>query len=342
MSYRSLTPKAPELVVSSIGLGCGSLGSFYGAVDEQEGISLVKYCIKSGINFIDTAPWYGQGQSENIVGKALKEIPRQAYFLATKVGRYENDILKMFDFSYKKTIESVNTSLERLGVDYIDVIQIHDCEFAESYDILIKETLPALKTFVDSGKCRYIGLTGYPLKMFEEVLDLIQDQFNIISVLSYCRFTLFDKTLLTNLDFYSSRKIGVINAAPIAMGILSSQGPPHWHPANQKLKEICADAAKYCDSKNVSIAKLAVWFSTHTPEITITLVSSPSAKLMGENVETAVTQELSQVEKETLAYVEETFFKDLKPELTDWSEVDHARYKEKLQKARDEKENQQK
>lgn len=249
LTYSLLTPKMPHMLVSNIGLGCGSLGSLYGAVDEEEGIKIVQYAIKAGVNFVDTAPWYGQGQSETIVGKGLKGIPRQAYYLATKVGRYELDYLKMFDFSYKKTIESVNTSLERLGVDYIDIIQIHDCEFASSYDILIKETLPALQTFVDSGKCKYIGITGYPLKMFEDVIKLNNSKFNLVSILSYCHYTLYDKSLLSKLDFFDSHQIGVINAAPIAMGLLSPDGPPQWHSASPKLKKKCQEASEFCKKK---------------------------------------------------------------------------------------------
>ena len=84
----------------------------------------------------------------------MKEVPRKAYYIATKVGRYELDILKMFDFSAQKTIESVDKSLRLLGLDYVDVIQVHDIEFAENIDQVLTETLPTLSRIVSQGKAR--------------------------------------------------------------------------------------------------------------------------------------------------------------------------------------------
>lgn len=93
-------------------------------IDEKEAIATIRQALKSGINYLDTAPFYGQGKSEEIYGKALKDIPREAYYIATKVGRYELEPEKMFDFSAKKTRESVEKSLKLLGLDYVDVIQV--------------------------------------------------------------------------------------------------------------------------------------------------------------------------------------------------------------------------
>lgn len=90
------------------------------------GIRAVQNAIRSGVNYIDTAPYYGQGKSEKIIGKALKGIPREAYYISTKVGRYEMDIAKQFDFSPKKTRESFQKSLEYLGLDYVDIIQVRE------------------------------------------------------------------------------------------------------------------------------------------------------------------------------------------------------------------------
>lgn len=97
---------------------------FYSSFDENEAIKTVHEAIKNGINFIDTAPWYGQRKSEEILGRALKDVPRKAYYIATKIGRYEVDVENMFDFSAKKTRESVEKSLELLGIETIDVIQV--------------------------------------------------------------------------------------------------------------------------------------------------------------------------------------------------------------------------
>lgn len=90
----------------------------------EEAIATVHKAIKSGINYIDTAPFYGQGRSEEVLGMALKGIPRSAYYIATKVARYENNYEGMFNHSAKKTRESVEKSLKLLGLDYVDVIQV--------------------------------------------------------------------------------------------------------------------------------------------------------------------------------------------------------------------------
>lgn len=97
---------------------------FYSSVNEPEGIKTVQEAIRKGINYIDTSPWYGQRKSEEILGKALKDVPRKAYYIGTKIGRYEKDVENMFDFSSKKTRESVEESLQLLGIQTIDVIQV--------------------------------------------------------------------------------------------------------------------------------------------------------------------------------------------------------------------------
>ena len=128
--------------------------------DKQESIDTVVYAIKHGINLIDTAPWYGHGKAETVLGEALKQIPREAYILNTKVGRYLPEPEEMFDFSSERVTKSVDESLARLGVDYIDVIQVHDPEFAPFTQIIVEETLPALVELQKQGKVKMIGMTG--------------------------------------------------------------------------------------------------------------------------------------------------------------------------------------
>lgn len=93
---------------------------------------MIHKAIKSGINYIDTAPYYGQGRAEEVLGMALKTVPRKAYYIATKVGRYEKDLVNRFDFSAKRTRESVEKSLKLLGIEYVDIIQV-----SHSYMIML-------------------------------------------------------------------------------------------------------------------------------------------------------------------------------------------------------------
>ncbi|KAL8622647.1 hypothetical protein ACOMHN_009281 [Nucella lapillus] len=121
MLYRPLG--ATGLHVSILSLGASSQGSVFRQTDDSESAQVVREALKSGINYIDTAPWYGHGKSETVLGKALQDIPRSCYYIATKVGRYEPEVDKMFDFSAQRTLSSIDESLARLGLDYIDVIQ---------------------------------------------------------------------------------------------------------------------------------------------------------------------------------------------------------------------------
>lgn len=92
--------------------------------EEKDAIETIRQALRSGLNYIDTAPYYGQGRSEKVIGKALEGVPREAYYIATKVARYEVPPKKQFDFSYEKTLESVDVSLKYLGLDYVDLIQV--------------------------------------------------------------------------------------------------------------------------------------------------------------------------------------------------------------------------
>lgn len=148
--------------------------------DEDEAIRAIHHAIKSGINYIDTAPYYGQGRSEKIIGKALKGIPRQAYYIATKVGRYElGSYENQFDFSAKRTKQSIETSLGYLGLDYVDVLQIHDVEFAENLDVILNETLPAVEEARKQGKTKFIGYSGYPLNVLKEMALKAPGRFDV-------------------------------------------------------------------------------------------------------------------------------------------------------------------
>lgn len=161
----------------------------------------VHAALKAGVNYIDTAPWYGHGTSEEILGECLKDVPREAYYIATKVGRYEKDPKLMFDFSAEKTRESIDLSLKRLKVDYIDVIQVHDIEFAPSLDVIINETLPVLQEACRNGKAKYIGITGYPVHTLKECIE--KSNIKLDMVLSYTRLTLIDRTLNEYVPFFN-------------------------------------------------------------------------------------------------------------------------------------------
>ena len=111
--------------LSHISYGAAAIGSVWHDTDRAEAIASVHAALGAGVNYIDTAPWYGQGLSESVLGDALADVPRESYFIGTKVGRYEKNVLEMFDFSKERVARSVRESLARLKLDYVDIIQVH-------------------------------------------------------------------------------------------------------------------------------------------------------------------------------------------------------------------------
>ncbi len=274
MEYRLLGKTG--LKVSVLSFGASSLGSVFRPIDEAEGIRTVHTALDLGINFIDVSPFYGLTRAETVLGQALKGVSRDRYYLATKVGRYGEDV---FDFSAKRVIASVDESLTRLGLDYIDLIQCHDIEFG-SLDQVVNETLPALRQVQAQGKVRFVGITGLPLKIFRYV----QERAEIDTILSYCHYTLQDTSLAELIPALQAKQIGLINASPLGMGLLTNRGTPEWHPATPDIKQVCAQAAAYCRSQGVDIAKLAMQFALANPHIHTTLVGTANPHNIRQNV----------------------------------------------------------
>ena len=116
------------LEISALSFGASSLGGVFHDIKEKEAIEAVFTAIEGGMNFIDVSPYYGHYKAETVLGKALREIPRDKYYLSTKVGRYGKDGVNTWDYSAKRATESVYESMERLGIDYIALINVHTTE----------------------------------------------------------------------------------------------------------------------------------------------------------------------------------------------------------------------
>jgi L-galactose dehydrogenase len=276
MEYRTLGKTGMK--VSALSYGASSLGGVFRNIKEAEGIRAVRLAVDQGVNLIDVSPYYGLTKAETVLGKALKEIPRDKYFLTTKLGRYGDDYAD-FDFSAARCAASLEESLQRLGVDYVDVIQCHDIEFGD-LDQLVTETIPALRQLQQQGKTRFVGITGLPLKVFSSVLDRVE----VDTILSYCHYSLNDTTLVDLLPDLQAKQIGIINASPLSMGLLSQRGAPAWHPAGNEIKQVCARAAQYCADRGERIEKLAVQFSVQHPDIPTTLVGTANPDNMQRNI----------------------------------------------------------
>lgn len=277
MKYRKLGNTGLDL--STLSYGASSLGSVFKEINETEGIKTVHTALDLGINFIDVSPYYGLTKAETVLGRALKAIPRDRYYLSTKAGRLaENE----FDFSQKSIMNSLEESLQRLGTDYVDILLLHDIEFG-SYDQVINEGIPALQKLKEQGKIRFFGVSGLPLSIFDKVLE----KTDLDVILSYCHYSLNDTSLVSRIPLLEKKQVGLINAAPLSMGLLSTRPVADWHPASEEVKQICQKAAEFCAEHGVDIAKLAIQFSVQHEQIPTTLVSTSSTQNITRNVQWA-------------------------------------------------------
>src|SRR5947209_16700617 len=204
MKFRQLGRTGLEL--SWLSFGASSLGQEFRPVDLNEAIRSVHVALDLGMNFIDTSPFYGRGLSECLLGIALRGVPRDRYLLGTKLGRYD---LNHFDFSPRRVVESVDVSLHRMRVQHLDIMLCHDIEFVDMRQI-VDETLPALRKVRDEGKVRFIGVSGYPMKMFRYILD----RTDLDLILSYNHYTLQNTMLLELVPYLKEKGVGIMNAAP--------------------------------------------------------------------------------------------------------------------------------
>ena len=262
MQYRQLGKT--DLRISIIGFGASPLGDVFGTTDREEGATAVRLAIDEGINFFDVSPYYGLTLAEERLGQALAG-KRDKIVLATKCGRYGLD---QFDFSAARIRLSIEESLRRLRTDHVDLFQAHDVEFGNAEQI-INETIPTMRRLQEEGKARYVGITGYPLKVLMRIARAV----SIDSILSYCRYDLLihdlDRVLM---PFAEKHGIGVINASPLHMGVLTEGGAPDWHPAPPSIHSAAKKAFSFCQQRNVDLSEIALGFCFDYSRVASTLV----------------------------------------------------------------------
>src|SRR5881397_139803 len=257
MQTRALGKTGLQLPILSF--GASSLGQEFRSVKLDEALDSVRVALDCGLNFIDTSPFYGRGMSEVLLGIALRDVPREAYTLCTKLGRYD---LGHFDFSARRVAESVDVSLHRLGTDHLDIVLCHDIEFVEMQQI-VDETLPALRQVRKQGKVRFIGFSGYPQKIFR----FICDRTDVDCVLSYNQYTLQNTRFADEtIPYLRTRGVGIMNAGPFSARLLTNAPLPAWLKEPENVKAAARAAAEHCAKRGIDIAKLALQFSLAHPD----------------------------------------------------------------------------
>lgn len=298
--------------VSVLSFGASSLGAEFRKIDLNEAVKSVHVALDEGMNLIDTSPYYGRGLSECLLGLALESVPRDSYYLCTKLGRYAPN---HFDFSARRVRESVDISLERMKTDYLDIILCHDIEFVDMKQI-VEETLPELRKIQEAGKVKYVGISGYPMKIFKE----ISAQAPLDLILSYNHYTLQNTMLADIVDEMKSRGVGIMNAAPFSARLLTNAPLPDWHKATPEVREICKKAADHCTQAGADIAQLALQFSVANPDMTTCITGSANPKRVAQWcqwLKEPMDEQLVKEVQDILAPIHNWFYVECLPENSD-------------------------
>jgi aryl-alcohol dehydrogenase-like predicted oxidoreductase len=272
--------------VSRLSFGASSLAGVFRTVDENEAIKAVHVALECGINYFDVAPAYGGTVAETVLGKALRGVPRDRYYLSTKVGKYTNpgtygeDTL---DYSRARIRESLNESAERLGTDYFDLIHIHDIEYQERKhtEWALTEGYESVLELKREGRIGGVSFGIYPVDLWIRIFSSLDVDAGLI----HNHYCLSDTRVTELLPLAKSKGIGIINGSPFGSALLTERGPAAWHPASAEDRAVFQDAAKFCRKQDTSIAKLALQFASQNPQLPTTLFSSANPESVRRNVE---------------------------------------------------------
>jgi len=259
-----------NIEVSIVGFGAATLGDVFGTMTAAQARVTTLHAIERGINFFDVSPYYGATLAEERLGDALAGR-RNEVVLATKCGRYG---ISNFDFSAQGVTREFEASLRRLKTETVDLLQVHDVEFG-SVEQIVEETLPAMRRLQEQGKVRFIGITGYWPHLLARILEMGP----VDTVLNYCHSNLLADDMDSSLTPVAKRLgVGLINASPLHMGLLSGGPIAEWHPAPRIVKDAAHRIVEQCRANRVRPATLALKYCLTHPVVATTLVGFRSVE----------------------------------------------------------------
>lgn len=284
--------------VTRLGMGTAPLGGLFQDVPEARALATVRRALELGVRFFDTAPLYGHGKSETFVGRALARVPRASYALATKVGRLLRPVdparleireydrpfpfQPVFDFSYDAVMRSFEESLQRLNLERIDVLHIHDPD--DHYEPALRGAFPALAHLRSQG---LIGAVGAGMNQ-AAMLARFAAQADFDCFLLAGRYTLIDHTALDELlPRCVQKKISIIIGGPYNSGVLASgaqpgakfdyaDAPPH---VLQRVRQVQA----VCQRHGVLMKAAALQFPLAHPAVAAVIPGARSVEELEEN-----------------------------------------------------------
>ena len=293
-----------------IGLGGNPLGEIYTPVDEPEAVRTLHRAIELGASYVDTAPLYGYGRSERVVGKALSALPRGEFVLSTKVGRLlepvdeppdPNEFVDPphleppFDFSRDGVLRSLEESLERMGLDSVDILYVHDPDGGVSlhedfsgqdyyYRQVLDEALPALADLRSQG---VIGAVGVGMNFWQMLARFARDG-DFDCFLMAGRYTLLDQSALPELlPLCQGRNISIVIGGPYNSGILASDLSPgakyFYRDAPPEVLEQARRIKTVCDRHGVPLKAAALQFCLGHPAVAAIIPGARSVAEVEEN-----------------------------------------------------------
>ena len=291
-----------DVTVTRLGLGTAPLGNLYDEVTDEMARATVRSAYEHGLRLFDTAPLYGHGLAEQRLGATLTELPGDVV-LATKVGRLLREaptsgeaapsmfartpsVSPVRDYSRPGVLRSVEESLQRLGVDRVDILHIHDPDDYE--DQALKQAFPALAELRSQGVTRAISAGMNQAAMLARFAT--EADFDCFLVAG--RYTLLDQSALAELlPACAERGIGLLVGGVYNSGILANPEPGaryDYQPADQDLLARAQRLAAVCARHDVPLKAAAIQFPFGHPAVTSVVIGARSTAEIGENVEMAV------------------------------------------------------
>lgn len=274
--------------MTELGLGTAPLGNLFTSVSDEQAAATVAAAWRAGVRTFDTAPQYGHGRAEVRLGGALAGLPRDELVLSSKVGRLLRqtngvrpsssfvdlpDVDPVFDFSRDGVLRSLEESLQRLGVDRLDVVHVHDPDEFEA--LALSAAFPALLALRDQG---VIGRVGCGMNQFE-MLSRFVDRVDLDCVLLAGRWTLLDRSGGPLLEQCARRGVQVVLGGVFNSGLLANPrpgatfdyaaAPAHLLAAAHRLRRVC-------DAVEVALPAAAVQFAMRHPAVHTVLVGARS------------------------------------------------------------------
>lgn len=290
--------RATAAMVTALGFGGASVGNLYQETTDQEAAAAVDRAWAGGIRYFDTAPHYGLGLSERRLGAALRDRPRELFAISTKVGRMlepnpqpggsdlaaggfavPDTLRRRFDFGAAAVRPSLEDSLERLGLDRMDLVYVHDPD--DHVDEALAGAIPELLRTRDEG---LVGAVGVGMNQWQAPLRMVRET-DIDMVMLAGRWTLLDRSGQPLLDECAARGVAVVAAAPFNSGLLARAWPPDgaffdYRPAPPQVLARARALAAVCEQHGISLPDAAIQFPLRHPAV----VSVVSGMRTGEQV----------------------------------------------------------